>query len=137
MIILGIVIGVIFGIIIGACLAKVDASNENENTKLSNTQVEKPKYTPIERPTRAPIEKPTNTQTETLTKTQIKNEKLKDNILEEMEIGKVYTISELIQALACCNECTNQKISALMRQLWVEEKVDRFEDNGKYFFTLA
>lgn len=137
MIILGIVIGVIFGIIIGACFIKVDASNENINTEVATSQVQKPTYTPIERPTRAPIAKPTSAKTETLTTTQIKNEKLKDNILEEMEIGKVYTTSELIQALACCNGYTNQKISALMRQLWVEEKIHCFDDNGKRYFTLA
>jgi hypothetical protein len=54
-----------------------------------------------------------------------------------METGRAYLVSEMINEFACCEGSTNQKISALMRQLCVEEKVDRFEDNGKYYYALV
>jgi hypothetical protein len=36
-----------------------------------------------------------------------------------------------------CSEMSNQKISALMRQMKLEEKVERVEDKRKVFWKLA
>ena len=68
------------------------------------------------------------------TATQVANEGIKDEILEGMEIGKLYTITDLIKTIPACAELTNQRVSALIRQLIKEEKVDRVEEKRKAYF---
>ena len=68
------------------------------------------------------------------TKAQEENEILKAKILGAMESGKSYTVSE-IQKLVGIE--TNQKASALVRQLVATNLVDRAEVKGKAYFTLA
>lgn len=46
---------------------------------------------------------------------------IKHSILNEMQEGVWYTISDMQTKLYCCNELTNQKISAIVRQM-VEAK---------------
>ena len=126
MIILGIVIGCVMGIIIGVCVAN-NKANEN-NTEPNIT------YQTSYAKTQDLLQKPYTTTISTYSK---ENQRIKDNILLEMKMGKAYTTSDLIQELACCEGLTNQKTSALMRQLCVEEKVHRFENKGRMYFTLA
>ena len=66
------------------------------------------------------------------TKTQTENEVVKAEILEGMENGKAYTISE-IQAMVGLS--SNQKTSALVRQLKDNGLVERSEVKGKAYFT--
>ena len=56
----------------------------------------------------------------TLSTNQKNNEEIKDKILNEMETEKIYVASEL----AILYELSTQKISALMKQLVTEEKVE-------------
>ena len=72
-----------------------------------------------------------------LTATQIANENLKEFILEEMEENRLYTISEMMKALPCCAELTNQKVTRLVAQLVDANKVVRTEDKRKAYFSLA
>lgn len=65
------------------------------------------------------------------------NEGIKSNILAEMEEDKAYTITDMIKELECCKEFTNQKVSALVRQLVEEKLVNRSEVKGKAYFSLA
>ena len=68
------------------------------------------------------------------TKAQEENENIKSSILEFMEIGKPYTISEIQKAMGLA---TNQKTSALVSQLRLAHLVIRTEEKGKAYFTKA
>ncbi len=68
------------------------------------------------------------------TATQKANEEVKQSILGAMESGKSYTVSE-IQKLVGLE--SNQKASALIRQLKDDGLVVRSEVKGKAYFTLV
>ena len=67
-------------------------------------------------------------------KAQEANEGIKAQILEFMENGKAYTITEIQKAIGIE---TNQKTSALVRQLKDDGLVLRNEVKGKAYFTKA
>lgn len=71
------------------------------------------------------------------TKVQEENEGYKSSIIEGMEKGKAYTITDLIKSIPAIADLTNQRVSALVRQLKDEELVTRKEEKGKAYFTLA
>jgi hypothetical protein len=68
------------------------------------------------------------------TKAQEENEGIKENILNFMEVNKSYTISEIQKGVGLE---TNQKTSALVRQLVIADLVKRTELKGKAYFTKA
>lgn len=67
------------------------------------------------------------------TKAQEANENLKAEILSVMENDHLYTITEIQKSLF--GEYSNQKVSALIRQLIAEGAVVRTEEKGKAFFS--
>lgn len=69
-----------------------------------------------------------------LTATQVANEELKTAILNGMELNRLYTITELMKEIPECAELTNQKISAIVRQMVKEKTVNRIEDKRKALF---
>ena len=72
------------------------------------------------------------------TAVQIANEGIKSVILETLaENGKMMTISEMQKASAELGELSNQRISALVRQLMNDEKVVRVEEKRKAYFKIA
>ena len=71
------------------------------------------------------------------TKAQLENEDIKSAIVEGMVEGKDYTITDLIKSIPAVADLTNQRVSALVRQLKDEGKVVRKEVKGKAYFTLA
>ena len=75
------------------------------------------------------FEKKNNSSTgsKKLTKTQIENEKIKAQILEVMT-SEPKTIKELQADLYSLAEYSNQKLSALLKQLVGENKVERVEE---------
>ena len=68
------------------------------------------------------------------TKAQAENEEIKAKILEVMESGKAYTVTEIQKAVGLES---NQKASALVRQLKEADLVVRKEEKGKAYFTKA
>ena len=68
------------------------------------------------------------------TKAQAENETIKASILEFMEVGKSYTITDIQKAMGLES---NQKTSALIRQLKDNDLVVRSEVKGKAYFSLA
>ena len=68
------------------------------------------------------------------TKEQKENETIKASILDFMKDGKLYTITEIQKALGIDS---NQKTSALVRQLKEKGLVIRSEVKGKAYFGLA
>ena len=81
------------------------------------------------------LEKKNASKSNSMTKEQKANEDLKDQIIEEMEQGKKYTVSDMQKELPCCKELSNQKISALIRQLVNEGVVKRVEEKRKAYFS--
>lgn len=68
------------------------------------------------------------------TANQVANEGIKGAILNGMESGKLYTITDLIKSIPECAELTNQRVSAIVRQLKDEGSVERIEEKRKAYF---
>lgn len=72
------------------------------------------------------------------TAVQIANEGIKSVILETLaENRKMMTISEMQKVNAELGEMSNQRISALVRQLINDGKVERIEDKRKAYFKAV
>lgn len=71
------------------------------------------------------------------TATQQANEEIKKGILEGMEQEKQYTITDLIKEIPACEGLTNQKVSALVKQLVTSELVARLQEGRKTYFKLV
>ena len=78
-----------------------------------------------------------NSSEKKLTAQQTANEGIKDAIVEGMKENRLYTVTEIIKEVAECNELTNQRVSALLRQLISEGKVVKTVDKRKSYFQLA
>ena len=65
---------------------------------------------------------------------QKENDGIKDAVLNGMTDNRMYTITELIKEIPECADLTNQRVSALVRQLVAEDKVERFEEKRKAYF---
>lgn len=82
------------------------------------------------------IEKKSSKSTQT--KTQVENENIKDKIVEVLlELDKSVTITELQGANEEMATYSNQKLSALLKQLVEENRVVRIPDKKKTYFTVA
>ena len=68
---------------------------------------------------------------------QTANAGIQTAILENMEVNRLYTITEIIKSVPECADLTNQRVSALVRQLVDAGKVIRTEDKRKAYFSLA
>ena len=67
------------------------------------------------------------------TANQVANDTLKEAILAEMEEGRLYTISEMMKELPSCADHSNQKLSAVIRQM-LGVSVERVEEKRKAYF---
>lgn len=72
----------------------------------------------------------------TPTKTQVANEGYKAEIVAYLSNGEHKTVSEIIKGVTSLNNETTQKVSALMRLLKLEGKVDKEVVKGKTLFYL-
>ena len=68
---------------------------------------------------------------------QTANEGIKTAIVEGMEPNRLYTITEIIKEIPECADMTNQRVSALVRQLVDAGKVKRTEDKRKAYFQVV
>ena len=68
---------------------------------------------------------------------QKQNAATKTAILSEMEPDRLYMVSEMMKVLPSCAELSNQKLSALLRQMIADGVVVRTEDKRKAYFSLA
>ena len=69
------------------------------------------------------------------TAVQVANEGIKGAILEAMEEGKKYTITDLMKEVEACADLSNQRVSALVRQLVTDGSVERTEEKRKAYFS--
>jgi hypothetical protein len=71
-------------------------------------------------------------------KTQAENEKIKVVIAEELtRIARAVTISELIKESEILGQYSNQKLSALLKQMVESGTVTKIVDKKKSLFTIA
>lgn len=73
------------------------------------------------------------------TAVQVANEGIKEAILECLadEPNRGFTISEMQKEFECCAELSNQRVSALVKQLVESGKVVRTEEKRKAVFRIA
>lgn len=83
------------------------------------------------------LEKKAGYKSDKPTAKQVENASVKDNIIASMEKGKKYRITDMLKQFECCAELSNQRVSALVRQLLSEGKVERFEEKRVAYFALA
>lgn len=72
-----------------------------------------------------------------LTTTQVANEEFKGIILEYLGIVEKATVSGMLKGIAEFSELSNQRVSAIVRQLKEANLVVRTEEKGKAYFSLA
>ena len=68
---------------------------------------------------------------------QVANEGIKSAILEGMEENRLYTITDIQKNVPACAELSNQKVSALVRQLKDDGLIVKTEDKRKSYFSKA
>ena len=64
---------------------------------------------------------------------QTANKAIIDAIVNGMENGRLYTITDLIKEIPECADLTNQRVSALVRGV-LDTKIERVEDKRKAYF---
>lgn len=69
------------------------------------------------------------------TATQTANERFKAAILDAMESGKGYTITDLMKSVDAIADLSNQRVSAIVRQLVESGAITREEIKRKAYFT--
>ena len=71
------------------------------------------------------------------TATQVANESIKNAILDGLDEGVKYTITDIMKSVPACADLTNQKVSAIVKQMVECGVITRIEDKRKAYFTLA
>lgn len=71
-----------------------------------------------------------------MTAVQLANRAVQQAILDWMEPGRLYTVPEIQEGCPECADLTNQRVSALIRQL-LPEHLERIEDKRKAYFRLV
>ena len=66
---------------------------------------------------------------------QVANDGIKQAILEGMEDNRLYTVTEIQKSVPACAELSNQRVSALLRQLKDDKLITRTEDKRKAYFS--
>lgn len=75
---------------------------------------------------------------QTKTKTQVENENLKEVIVETLtSLDKAVTISEIQEANSELATLSNQKISALLKQLVDSQAITKVIEKRKAYFKIA
>ena len=72
-----------------------------------------------------------------LTKTQTENAKVAEEILSYMEINHLYAPADLIKLVPACAEYSVPKVSAVVRPLVDEGKIEKVNDKRKVYYKLA
>lgn len=68
---------------------------------------------------------------------QVANEAIKQAIVDGMERDHFYTITDIQKNVPECAELSNQRVSALVRQMVADGLVARTEDKRKAYFSLV
>lgn len=68
---------------------------------------------------------------------QVANEGIKAEIAEGMTANTLYTVTDIQKGIPACAELSNQRVSALLRQMVEAGVIVRTEDKRKAYFSLA
>ena len=68
---------------------------------------------------------------------QALNEDIKSAILAGMSPNRLYTVTEIQKEIPECAELSNQRVSALLRQMKDDKVIVRTEDKRKAYFSKA
>lgn len=68
---------------------------------------------------------------------QVANDAIKVAIIEGLERNRLYTVTEVIKSVPACADMTNQRVSALLRQMVDAGTIVRTEEKRKAYFQLA
>lgn len=70
---------------------------------------------------------------------QVANQGVAEAIIAHMsaEPTRLFTITELIKEVPACADLTNQRVSAIVRNLKDEGKVERIEEKRKAYFRVV
>lgn len=90
---------------------------------------------PVLRTSSAPAYTPPLPNETRLTAMQIANRSIQEAILASMEPGKLYTVTDIMNVCPACEDLTNVRVSALVRQM-IGVSLERIEDNRKAYFRL-
>lgn len=73
------------------------------------------------------------------TANQVANDGYKDIIFTELSAnpGKLYTVTDLIKNVDGLGDLTNQRVSALLRQMIDANKAEKIVDKRKSYFRMA
>ena len=71
------------------------------------------------------------------TAVQVANEGIKADIAEGMVANTLYTVTDIQKGIPACAELSNQRVSALLRQMVEAGVIVRTEDKRKAYFSLA
>ena len=72
------------------------------------------------------------------TKTKVENEKIKEKIVATLvELGKYATITDIQNANTELADLSNQKISALLKQLYDNKVIEKVIDKKKAYFKAS
>ena len=66
---------------------------------------------------------------------QVANDGIKQAIVDTLELGKLYTITDIIKTVPECAELTNQRVSAIVRSM-LDVSMERVEEKRKAYFKL-
>lgn len=77
-----------------------------------------------------------NSTEKKLTPTQKENLTIQEIILSYMEPNVLYTITDFIKTIPECAEMSNQRVSAIVRIMREEKRVERIEEKRKAYFRL-
>ena len=64
---------------------------------------------------------------------QVANNGIKDTIFAEMEEGKLYTITDMMKELPSCADLSNQRVSALVKQM-IPTRVEKIVEKRRAYF---
>lgn len=71
------------------------------------------------------------------TANQVENANFKNDIVAFMEVGKSYTIGDLMKSVPSLDDISNQRVSAIVKQMVDAKIVNREEIKRKAYFSLA
>ena len=71
------------------------------------------------------------------TAVQVANEGIKAEIAEGMTANTLYTVTDIQKGIPACAELSNQRVSALLRQMVEAGVIVRTEDKRKAYFSLV
>lgn len=90
----------------------------------------------LERTYPMPPDRPLKPGEKVLTPTQVADNALKQAILQGMQPGRLYMLTELMDAIPEISGLTHQRVSTLIRQMTQEGALRRTEEKRKAYFQL-